>query len=50
MTHTEPAVHGSGDMEAVHTVPVQNDELPLASFIAALMLARQDDAQEWITA
>jgi hypothetical protein len=52
MTHTEPAVHGSaGDMVAVHTVvPVQNDGSPVASFIAALMLAIQLDAHELMTA
>jgi len=40
MMHTEPAVHGDV-MEAVHTVPVQNDGLPVASFIAVLMPLRQ---------
>ena len=35
----EPSAHDV--MEAVHTEPVQNDELPVASFIAVLMPLRQ---------
>jgi hypothetical protein len=34
MTHTERAVHVDGDIEAVHTEPVQNDGSLAASFIA----------------
>jgi hypothetical protein len=50
MTHTEPARHGSGNMVAAHTVPVQNDGSPDASFIADAMPARQVDAHELMTA
>jgi hypothetical protein len=51
MTHTEPAVHGDGDIEAVHTTErVQNDELPVASFIDALMAVRQLVVHELIAA
>jgi hypothetical protein len=35
----EPSTHDV--IEAVHTVPVQNDEFPVASFIAVSMPLRQ---------
>ena len=37
----EPSAHPV--IEAVHTLPVQNDETPVASFIAVLMPVRQAD-------
>jgi hypothetical protein len=40
----EPSAHDV--MDAVHTKPVQNDGLPVASFIAVLMLLRQVEVSD----
>ena len=40
----EPSAHPA--MEAVHTEPVQNEELPVASFIAVSMPLRQLDVSD----
>ena len=51
MVMTHGATHGVV-IEVVHVATMQNAGfgLPAASFIAALMLARQDDVHELMTA